>query len=122
MKRGNTKLLNLTPHDICIYSNENKLLVTIPSSGNLRLVEDTRVEKRNEFNIPIVSAPVYLDIDQPELITSENVLVSMPVAQYMKTQKKYKHLNVYCPDTGPAGVVRDLNGKILGTKRLVQYQ
>lgn len=39
----NTVFVNLTPHDISLYGQNNKLKEVIPSSGNARCLETTKV-------------------------------------------------------------------------------
>ena len=50
------------------------------------------------------------------------VIVSQLVATYMLSHRQdFAGLQVYSPDTGPAAVVRDADGKIVGTTQLLKY-
>lgn len=121
MQKGT--LTNLTPHDVCIIT-ESGQKVTVLSYGVLRLKEQRTKEEQIHDDITVVSAPVYTGVDRPKLIEDDmtDIIVSMPVAQYMIQQPEWAHLRIFCPDTGPHGAVRDKDGRIVGTKRLVQYQ
>ena len=52
------------------------------------------------------------------------VIVSMMVAEYIVANNcfwVFDALNIVTPDTSPAGVIRDDNGVIIGTKGLIAY-
>ena len=117
------KYVNCTPHSITIFTADGKgRLVYIPTSNFVVRVEQLpqkEIGHVSDFRIPIVEAPVYGDVTGlPDEAT--NIIVSLLVAQQLCENKTWP-CAIYVPDTSPDGVVRDDNGQIVGTKRLVKY-
>jgi len=127
------KILNLTPHDVVIYM-ENEPVATFPSIGSIRLTE--KIKKAN----PIIGIPtVVTTFDGVSVVLSQNfctqvqdavIIVSLPVLQAVKENpfllEKIKKVlrekgiflkTIVAPDTGNDSVVRDDKGRIVGVRR-----
>lgn len=129
------EILNLTPHDIVVYNEDGtSQLETFPKSGFVaRVVSENEQTHLGEIcgKVPVYSPQTSGTVEWPsELFTATHagdaVIVSMLVAQiFLQSLKERKDpvwaFPIYVPDTSPTGVVRDDSGKIIGTKRLVQY-
>ena len=128
-------LLNLTPHELHVYRTQagEELITQIPSHGVVRLTKGTsKTEDAPPIGVRGKEVPVIynapwngLVTDPPDLLkecVGQAIVVSMPVAEYIVAQKRYAALTVYVPDTGSKGAVRDGQGRIRGTTRLVCYQ
>lgn len=120
---SHTLPLNFTPHKITVVFDNDE--VVIPSSGIARLTTKPQVRLED------VSAQIGLPIFTPQdftgvtgLPTSEskfvNVIVSMPVAEYLHDTRWLGH--IFSPDSGPDSAVRDADGNIKAVRRLVMYQ
>ena len=76
------------------------------------------------LGIPVVPAPLFSDV--VGLPSDEefqpDILVSMPVGEFLRNHPERYGGAVFGPDTGPDGVVRDQRGTILGTTRLLLYK
>jgi len=143
-----TKIINLTPHEIRIFSAEGKAL-SVPPSGIV-----ARVEERSESLAPINGIPVtknsFGDIiysqdtytcscgehglgatfcntcQQP--VFKNNIVVEPPPRKpgviYLVSSliaQRAQREDFYAPDTGPKGAVRDPKGNIIGVKGLQQF-
>lgn len=126
------RVLNLTPHDLHIFIHpEDKVPITIPSDGDLRLRSESPNSTlshvhplhyyrsamgqlpEEEAAISVIHAQVFvgLDVNSPgykllgSLTKQDSIIVSMPVAQWI-----VKHIDLPCkifsPGTGPSSVVR----------------
>ncbi len=104
-------LINLTPHPIHILDENNQVILTIPSSGELRLRE--RTVRAGEIvvdgiRIEIVLKSLSPDVELPPQKDGTFYIVSLPVAQ-----------SVIRPDfLVPDQVVRGPDGNIIGCRRL----
>ena len=105
------KVINLTPHDVVIRQRGKE--VRIPSSGVIRLKEETQVIGEVEINgmeIPLIEKK-YVPVEfQPE--PDKIYLVSTLVKQCFANVE-----NVIVPDTGSTAI-RDENGRIVAVTRL----
>lgn len=124
-------ICNCTPHNIKVYSKDHqKVLTEFPASGN-----QIRLESSQQFELPmlkvdgneipcVTSQKFNPKINWPKLDDSvDTILVSMPVGNLVENNfLKDVPYNVMGPDTGPSAVVRDENGRILGTTRLILYK
>ena len=113
-------IINLTPHKVTVILDNKK--VEYPASGTVARLDS--VEQlfcsavTSRVGVPVYSAPEFTAaIGLPD-DTTANIIVSMPVAQYLQ-QKKYWRGAVLSPDTGPGQAVRDKEGVIVGVRRLV---
>lgn len=103
------KIVNLTPHELVIYSEE-KEIKRIPSSGIVRVKEEN--EKIGEINsIPIFKKRYTRSEGLPEPEEDTFYFVSLIVAQ-ANPQRDDLLLS--------SDLVRDENGRILGCKSFAQ--
>jgi hypothetical protein len=130
-----SSLINLTPHSITVFtgddggSNENGVIY--PTEQDKKVV---RVRSRPQELVAIlengisVFTPQRFETDKDGQAVLENfpyspdinqehpdIIVPMLVGNHIP---KWYRGKVYIPDTGPFGVVRDKDGKIIGTKHL----
>ena len=132
---GSAKILNYTPHKITIYDQQKNgtIIAEFPSDGVLRCTQSYSESKgvvvTKNGEIPLVAAPKFLDVKPMNLLEQSkgfHIIVSMPVGQMLSASgssiKKYFGIHsIFGPDTGPEAVVRDTNGRIIGTTRLIKY-
>ena len=111
------KFRNFTPHDVVVYAeNGIDILMTIPSDGCARTVEDCTV------GTPVCGIPTviknYCQIEGlPEYDPDCIDIVSLIVLQSSIDRRK----NLVCPDTGPDSIVRDEKGRFIGVRRFQIY-
>lgn len=108
------KLVNMTPHSITIYDEDGATpLVTVPSSGMVRVAETIRTISDGDGQVPLVE--IVRDPDKienlPAWAVGRYVIVSDLAYQAAKTLGREDLLR-----PGPA--VRDENGRIVGCKGL----
>jgi hypothetical protein len=105
------KLINLTPHEITIISEEGDFRLT-PSGEVARATSTTEVV--GEVNgIEVVKSTFGSVTGLPEPAEDTIYIVSLLVLQALKGQRT----DVVGPDTGPESAVRDADGRIVGVKR-----
>jgi len=113
------RLVNLTPHAITIYCVGEK--IEIPSSGIVARVEQTFAPAGtiscDGKEIPLVVAGFGEIRDLPEPEDGVLYIVSLVVAQASRERD-----DLIVPDTSPEGVIRDENGRIIGTKRFLKVR
>ncbi len=118
--------VNMTPHDICVYDNEEKtVIITFPASGYVcRCTSETpESQLPDRGGIPMIEAPRFRDVEGlPPSVSAPDVLVSMPVGEFLRDHPDWYRGAVLGPDTGPGYAVRDDGGAIRGTTRLVLYK
>jgi hypothetical protein len=109
-------LINLTPHALNIYSEDGKeLLHVIPPSDTVARVGSTAHEREPINGIPFVET-VFGEVEGlPESEYGVMYIVSAFVIQAAEDRR-----DLVRPDTGPEGVIRDAEGKILGVRRLTR--
>lgn len=135
-------ILNMTPHDISVYRNNNgescelTLVGFYPkSTRTCRCVPSPVVEcdPIQDGTVPVILAPSFSSVEGlpgvkekgvllPDDGFSPDILVSMPVGEILRNEPERYRGAVYGPDTGPDGVIRDDKGAIKGTFRLVLYK
>ena len=54
-------------------------------------------------------------------VPTRNLLVSALVGRYMREAGEGRYSNIWGPDTGPGGVVRDSEGAMKGVRRMIRY-
>ncbi len=101
------KIINMTPHDVVIFSYNNEKIRKIESSGVFRLSSNTEVIGKYE-NIPI-SRTTFGKVDLP--IQKENVIYIVSSIVCMANKQRN---DLYIPDQ----IVRDANGNVIGCKSL----
>ncbi len=117
------KPLNLTPHDVVVIVGDE--ITRFPRSDQIaRLISDEQHScptVSEQVGVPVYSAPVFGDITGLPNNTMVDIIVSLPVAQYLQ------HTNSWCgrifsPDTGPGQAVRNQDGQIIGVQRLILWK
>lgn len=122
-------LLNLTPHSVRIYdATKTRVVLEIPSHGPaMRLIPETQKEIRSlkliEKEITLVLPPTFVGVENIPKTVDVMIIVSSLVAEFLIKHDEYKnkYKGIFAPDTGPSAVVRDEQGGIIGTTRLVKY-
>jgi len=125
------RVLNLTPHALNIYYQDDKEPLIIPSDGELRLRSKTPNHSLGHINplhyyrpsdghtqeveaaIPIIHAQVFVGLDETSigfkhlatLKDEDSIIVSMPVAKWL-AEKGAQRCHIFSPATGPTTVVR----------------
>ena len=126
-------LINLTPHAVTIFLSDTES-VTVPSAGELRLastpgtVKDARPLLVDGRAVPVIGAQEFTGLDEQcagiakfrACSSRDSVLVSLPVATWLRQNylAPPHGITVYTPGTGPATVVRNDKGQIVGVKAL----
>lgn len=124
-----TKLLNLTPHDIVVLSTDP---TTFKRSGLIARVSQapakfvSSIRGATGGSIWVVEPPTFDKVEWPDdldLADNEGVIVSMLVGQAICSlpADQRPRFAVYGPDTSPESVVRDESGNIKGVNRLIRY-
>ena len=116
-----TKIVNLTPHDLVVYDEMGEEEITrLPRAGEMARVE-TQAKEVGEFSInghsvPLVETSFGDVVNLPEEKDGTIYVVSILVVQAVRDLRD----DVVAPDTGPASVVRDDGGNILGVRRFTR--
>lgn len=105
------KMVNLTPHEIAIWM-DNDTIRKIPPSGKVVRLNQNCHASGTIDGIPVTSCVEYDPKGIPEPEEGTVYLVSSVVA------KKVKRPDVLSPDTSDDGAIRDGNGYIVAVKRL----
>lgn len=124
-------LVNMTPHDLHFYldgdaSEGKEPDYTIPRSGIAPwMTSNTQMKVMVQGGIPVWTHSEFTGLDltdfhrvvpgDPRL---RGLIVARYVAEFLKKTGSSWPGGIYGVDTGPQGVVRSPDGKILGTKRL----
>lgn len=102
-------IINLTPHDVCIFSDDGMACRVIPASGNVARLTTQTVRDGYIDGIPVTKT-VFGDVENlPAPEDGTVYIVSSLVAQRCKDRD-----DVFVPNES----VRDVNGKIVGCKSL----
>lgn len=126
-------LINWTPHAITVLNENDEIILAIKPFGYVARLKNKDIPGNdlniNGFSVPVVCKTQFTGFLEPPLIDIKNVIVSMPVADYLldlyvnsdigSIHRKYR--NIFIPDSGPQSAVRDKEGQIIGVRRLVQY-
>jgi hypothetical protein len=129
---GLDQLANFTPHNIDIYKDDKVTLVhTIQKRDGeaIRLEELADVTTNYIDGVPVRSPPDYVGVlNMPDLdsLREEGItglIVSTLVAQHWrdKADPLMKEFDVFTPDGGMFGAVRDKDGTVNGTTGLILY-
>lgn len=107
-------IINLTPHDVCIYDTEGKTVIkTYPASGTVARVKSSTKIVGEIDGIPVARTSFGeiegLPVPQP----GTKYIVSLLVLQAAAGKRD----DLIGPDTGPGSVVRDESGQIIGVRR-----
>lgn len=112
-------LINLTPHDIAIYSVNRDIIAQIPRTGQVARVKTVATENGefeiNRHLVPVVSNRFGEVEDLPDPRKGVMYIVSLPVVQAVKNRP-----DVIAPDTGPESAVRNGKGEIIGVRRFTR--
>ncbi len=132
------KLLNLTSNEICIYNESESIIDRLRSRGELRIctmgyinyplqhIHYYDAATGIEAGISVSPAKIInLDKKSPgyaafnDNLTKEDIIiVSLPVAQFMISEKRHFVPQIFVVSTDDQSVVRDKEGNIIGVKRL----
>ncbi|MHA1680871.1 MAG: hypothetical protein ACTSUE_07675 [Promethearchaeota archaeon] len=128
-----TEYINCMPHKFVLYDEETTAILQELEPSNLQLRAEARASPSSlkYLGKAIVSfAPNYVlsqqsvqDIKQATTNshTTYILLVSMVMGNVLRDHPLGPHIVVLGPDTGPQAVIRDKDGKVIGTTRLIQY-
>ncbi len=131
-------IYNLVPHTVDIYCADGVTLeARIPSSGELRLKSAPQkigtTIKVGDMHLPLAERQQFEGLDETspgyslytiksaELGGQVGFIVSMPVAEILRTTQSGIGPAIFAPGTGPRFVVRNPAGQVIGTKRLEVY-
>lgn len=109
-------LVNLTPHPINLYGDDDKLIQTIPPSGTVARVAEYRKLDAYVNGIPLREI-VFGEIEG--LPAPKEGTLYIVSALVRSATKEKGRTDVISPDTG-AGAVRDEDGRIIGTRGFVR--
>ena len=119
------KLFNHTPHAVDIYKDGRLFCSFPPSAPVIRLVDDGLLEQTTEEfdGITVISPPNYVETNYTPPFRTR-VIVSAMVAEFLVARPALaeQFYGIYAPDTSPSGAVRNGQGQIIGTTRLVKYK
>lgn len=119
------KLINLTPHPITVLDNNGNPIATIPPSGVVARVSQSRVPMGTlEYEgkkIPLVRT-TYGDVQGlPETPEPDTYYIVSTIVAWALQGNTVWHGHLLVPDTGPGSAIRDNNGRIVGVKYLILY-
>ena len=112
--KNKKRLINLTPHPIDIFDDDRKVL-TIPSSGMVRLSENVSLEETvtlNNVEVKIYKKS-YGSASLPEPQEGTYFIVSLPVALAFPERSDFIIAN---------DIVRDENGRIVGCRSFARMR
>lgn len=118
--------MNLTPHEIVVFECQDpnsQVKLRCPSVGSVRLTPAVATPVTQVLGIPILKAPAYQGVTGlPEnMPATKYIIVSMVVAEYLVRDHTW-HAGILVPATDPDHVVRDVEGRIIGTTAFYCYQ
>lgn len=120
--------LNLTPHEVVIGAGAGRAV--LPASGQVaRLLSTPQVPLATvhvgALHVDAYSPPSFTEVVGLETLAPTSgrpIVVSAMVAEYMVSTKHPYRGAILAPDTGPASVLRDTEGRIVGVGRLILYR
>ena len=120
------KMLNFTPHKIVLMKEKTRdVIVCIEPQGMpIRLNQQSLAAEPVVVDaalIPCVGAPHYTGV-APMPPADSSIIVSALVAEYLMRAHPTHCRRIFSPDTSPGACVRDDQGRIIGTTRLVRYK
>jgi hypothetical protein len=123
--------INHTPHDVVIFDRSGSTVTAVfhPQLPCIRLLSDAPVPGAQVDGgagyslVSTVQPPYYTGIDTAGRMVGRDIIVSQLVAEWLMQGDHNKALDhIYAPDSGPASVVRNDKGVVVGVKRLIQYK
>ena len=115
MSDRRVEIINLTPHEIIIVSEDGEEIMRIPPSGQVARVS-VKSEVVGEINGVKVRKVVYGDIvGLPEPRENTFYVVSTIVLLALREKGIYRR-DLIAPDTNPDSVIRDPQGRVIGVK------
>jgi hypothetical protein len=122
---GDGVFVNSTPHPVVFFNEKGEKILTIAPTEEIRchskdqkFIENVKIDG-NE--IPIWTNQEFDGIDKKgPWDKKKKYIVSQPVLEYAKKIGFEYMENMLLIDSGKGGGVRDKNGNILGTKRLLK--
>lgn len=122
---GPFHIVNHTPHGINVYTEDGTYAFYFPAQQPCIRLDTAPVEPCAPISggIATIAPPRYTGL-LPASGFGPDIIVSQLVATYLMDHPEVapQVKTIYCPDTGPAGAVRNDKGEITGTKRLVRYK
>jgi len=116
MSDRRVEIINLTPHEIVILSQDGKSIITrIPPSGTVARVSVTSTVVGEVNGIPIRKTTYGDILGLPEPRSNTIYVVSTVLLLALKDKGIHRN-DVVSPDTSPDSTVRDDTGKIIGVK------
>jgi hypothetical protein len=119
-EKKNVEFVNLTPHEVVIYDQNNNVILRIPPSGIIARVEQKEELLGNVNFVPLFRV-FYGEIQNlPEPQENTVYIVSQLVLQALK-EKRESRSDIIAPNTGPSeyGAVRDHTGRIIGVRSFI---
>lgn len=116
MVNREVRFVNLTPHAICFVGEGGETTLTIPPSGTVARVASSSEVVARLNGIDVVQSTFGPVENLPKASEGTIYVVSMLVGQQAVGRD-----DVVGPDTSPASVVRDTDGKIVGVKRFQRF-
>lgn len=114
------KFINLTPHDIIVFrddNNDNDVndAITFPKSGDVARVESSRIYKKNVNGFSLWEQ-VFGDVfGLPDPDPDKMFIVSGLVLTALKAAGDERN-DVMAPDTSPDSAIRNKAGHIVGVR------
>ena len=105
--------INLTPHPVSLYRDE-ELVATFPPSGKVARVRTVTRDAGRHLLVPVVEQTAGEVEGLPDPDGETIYIVSLFVRQALRGRT-----DVVAPDTGPESVVRDADGRIIGVRRWI---
>ena len=114
-------LVNMTPHDVNIVDEDGVLIRRYEKSGvYVRAKTPSQAVLGSLGRVPVVAPADFTNAEISNLPNS-NVPIIVSILAAPGAAKVYAG-SVFTPDTGPASVVRDDKGHIVGVRRLIRYR
>lgn len=127
MTGGEVKVVNLTPHEIVVFSQDGVELARYPASGTVARVTTSEKVVGELGNVPLVKTE-YGEVvglpeePEPETYYVVSILVAQAIQSNPELYSKFKG-RILVPNTSPTplGVVRDEQGRIRGVKSFILF-
>ena len=114
-------LVNTTPHAISVHTDGGAIVTIEPDQSYQLRAESAPLQQVDAIEgVPVFDPPNFSRVEG-KIPVGRDILVSMPVGQYFKTHLREHVGDVYGPETGAGNVVRDAEGRIIGTRALIKY-
>lgn len=113
------KFINLTPHEVIIVNDNNKVVLRIPPSGQQLRLSSKSILVASLEGIPVYKTEFDLNTNEVlKLIQSYDEDTYFIVSTILLQTLKENGIrgNFIAPNTNPEFVVRDAQGKIIGVK------